>query len=173
MVGAGGSGISEHAFGNAIDIAAFTLADGRRITVQEGWHGTPEEQGFLHDVHLAACDSFTTVLAPGYNAAHYNHIHVDLMRRSSGERPCRPEAIPGEEDHVRRAPHSLGIFGHRRVDAEPLEREAERREVRPARADDDDVAVHSVPFVDGSSSPRRAIAWRSVRATPLKHTSTM
>ncbi len=96
MVGSGGSGVSEHAFGNAIDIAAFTLADGRRITVQEGWRGTPEEQGFLHDVHLAACDNFTTVLAPGYNAAHYNHIHVDLMRRSSGDRPCRPEAISGE-----------------------------------------------------------------------------
>ena len=96
MVGSGGSGISEHAFGNAIDIAAFTLADGRRITVQEGWHGAPEEQGFLHDVHLAACDNFTTVLAPGYNAAHYNHIHVDLMRRASGERPCRPEAMSGE-----------------------------------------------------------------------------
>jgi hypothetical protein len=96
MVGSGGSGVSEHAFGNAIDVAAFTLADGRQITVQEGWHGTPEEQGFLHDAHLAACDNFTTVLAPGYNAAHYNHIHVDLMRRSSGDRPCRPEAIPGE-----------------------------------------------------------------------------
>ena len=96
MVGSGGSGISEHAFGNAIDIAAFTLADGRRVTVQDGWHGTPEEQGFLHDVHLAACDNFTTVLAPGYNAAHYNHIHVDLMRRSSGDRPCRPQAITGE-----------------------------------------------------------------------------
>jgi extensin-like protein len=96
MVGAGTSHISEHAFGNAIDIAAFTFADGRRITVQEGWHGAPEEQGFLHDVQLAACDNFTTVLAPGYNAAHYNHIHVDLMRRASGDRPCRPEAIPGE-----------------------------------------------------------------------------
>ena len=47
-------------------------------------------------MHLAACDNFTTVLAPGYNAAHYNHIHVDLMRRSSGERPCRPEAVPGD-----------------------------------------------------------------------------
>jgi hypothetical protein len=96
MVGSGGSGVSEHAFGNAIDIAAFTLADGRKITVKDGWHGTPEEQGFLHDVQLAACNGFTTVLAPGYNAAHYNHIHVDLMRRSSGDRPCRPEAIPGE-----------------------------------------------------------------------------
>src|SRR5215472_12216451 len=96
MVGAGGSGISEHAFGNALDIAAFTFSDGRRITVQNGWHGTPEEQGFLRDVHLAACDHFSTVLAPGYNAAHYNHIHVDLMRRASGDRPCRPEAMTGE-----------------------------------------------------------------------------
>jgi hypothetical protein len=96
MVGSGGSGISEHAFGNAIDIAAFTFADGRRVIVQEGWHGTPEEQGFLRDVHLAACNNFNTVLAPGYNAAHYNHIHVDLMRRASDDRPCRPEAMTGE-----------------------------------------------------------------------------
>jgi hypothetical protein len=96
MVGAGGSGISEHAFGNAIDIAAFTFSDGRRVSVEAGWHGTPEEQGFLRDVHLTACDHFSTVLAPGYNAAHYNHIHVDLMRRASGDRPCRPEAMSGE-----------------------------------------------------------------------------
>ena len=96
MVGSGSSGISEHAFGNAIDIAAFTLADGRTITVKNGWHGTPEEQGFLHDVQLNACETFSTVLAPGYNAAHYDHIHVDLMRRESGRHPCRPDAIPGE-----------------------------------------------------------------------------
>ena len=38
-----------------------------------------------------------TVLAPGYNVYHYNHIHVDLMRRESGRHPCRPDAIPGEE----------------------------------------------------------------------------
>jgi len=36
------------------------------------------------------------VLAPGYNPEHYNHIHVDLMRRASGRRPCRPTAIKGE-----------------------------------------------------------------------------
>jgi hypothetical protein len=96
MNGAGGNGISEHAFGNALDIASFTLADGRKITVKDGWHGTPEEQGFLHDVQLYACETFVTVLAPGYNAAHYNHIHVDLMRREPSYRPCRPEAIKGE-----------------------------------------------------------------------------
>jgi Extensin-like protein C-terminus len=63
--------------------------------VQYGWHGTPEEQGFLHDVQAAACDQFTTVLAPGANVYHYNHIHVDLMRRESGRRVCEPAAIPG------------------------------------------------------------------------------
>jgi hypothetical protein len=88
--------ISEHAFGNALDIAEFDLADGHKISVQYGWRGTPEEQGFLHDVQLAACEEFTTVLAPGANVYHYNHIHVDLMRRASGRRICQPAAIPGE-----------------------------------------------------------------------------
>ncbi len=96
MVGAGVSHVSEHAFGNALDIAAFILADGREITVKNGWRGSPEEQGFLHDVQSFACDTFNTVLAPGYNAAHYDHIHVDLMRRASGRRPCQPAAVPGE-----------------------------------------------------------------------------
>jgi hypothetical protein len=96
MVGSGSSNISEHAFGDALDIAGFTFADGRKITVKNGWHGTPEEQGFLHDVQLYACETFSTVLAPGYNVYHYDHMHVDLMRRSSGRRPCRPNAIPGE-----------------------------------------------------------------------------
>jgi len=97
MIGSGTHSISEHAFGNAIDIAGFTFADGRTVTVVSGWHGTPEEQGFLHDVQLTACETFTTVLGPGYNAAHYNHFHVDLMRRASGRHPCRPDAIPGEQ----------------------------------------------------------------------------
>ena len=88
--------ISEHAFGNALDIAEFTLADGHKISVQYGWRGTPEEQGFLHDVQAAACEDFTTVLAPGANVYHYNHIHVDLMRHYNGRHICEPSAIPGE-----------------------------------------------------------------------------
>jgi hypothetical protein len=88
--------ISEHAFGNALDIAEFDLADGHRISVQYGWHGTPEEQGFLHDVQGGACRDFTTVLAPGANVYHYNHIHVDLMRRKYRPYICEPTAIPGE-----------------------------------------------------------------------------
>ena len=93
--------ISEHAFGNALDIAAFTLADGRKITVKAGWRGVPEEQGFLRDVQAAACDQFTTVLAPGSNAFHYDHIHVDLMRRRDGRHACNPHAVAGEEVAMR------------------------------------------------------------------------
>jgi len=89
--------ISEHAFGNALDIAGFTLADGRYVSVQHGWKGLPEEQGFLRDVEGTACQRFTTVLAPGANVYHYNHIHVDLMRRASGRAICKPAAVSGEE----------------------------------------------------------------------------
>ncbi len=96
MNGQSGAPISEHAFGNALDIAAFTLADGRQVVVQTAWNGLPEEQGFLHDVQGGACQQFTTVLAPGSNSFHYNHIHVDLMRRASGRQICQPAAIPGE-----------------------------------------------------------------------------
>jgi hypothetical protein len=88
--------ISEHAFGNALDVAEFDLADGHKVSVQYGWHGSAEEQGFLHDVQAAACDQFSTVLAPGANVYHYNHIHVDLMRHYGGRRICEPVAIPGE-----------------------------------------------------------------------------
>jgi hypothetical protein len=89
--------ISEHAFGNALDIAGFTLADGRNVSVKDGWRGLPEEQGFLRDVQSAACQQFTTVLAPGSNVYHYDHIHVDLMRRASGRVICQPGAASGEE----------------------------------------------------------------------------
>jgi Extensin-like protein C-terminus len=89
--------ISEHAFGNALDIAGFTLADGRQVSVKDGWKGVPEEQGFLRDVQATACQHFNTVLAPGSNVYHYDHIHVDLMRRASQRTICQPSAVSGDE----------------------------------------------------------------------------
>ena len=115
--------ISEHAFGNALDIAAFTLADGRRITVKTGWRGMPEEQGFLRDVQGAACQQFNTVLAPGSNAHHEDHIHVDLMRRASRRTICQPAAVSGEQVAARagqrnpyasRDPYSTGSLGSKK-----------------------------------------------------------
>lgn len=116
--------ISEHAFGNALDIAGFTLADGRRVSVKEGWRGMPEEQGFLRDVQAAACQQFSTVLAPGSNAYHYDHIHVDLMRRTSQRVICQPAAVSGEEIAARagqrspyasREPFVTGSLGGRKI----------------------------------------------------------
>src|SRR6185295_9674721 len=92
-----GNGLSEHAFGNALDIAVFTLADGRKVTVEHGWRGAPEEQGFLRDVHLAACKHFSTVLAPGADVFHYNHFHVDMRLRRNGYTVCRPKPVPGDQ----------------------------------------------------------------------------
>jgi hypothetical protein len=116
--------ISEHAFGNALDIAGFTLADGRHVSVKDGWKGMPEEQGFLRDVQAAACQQFTTVLAPGSNVYHYDHIHVYLMRRASQRVICQPAAASGEEIAARasqrnpyassREPYVTGSLGGRK-----------------------------------------------------------
>ena len=130
--------ISEHAFGNALDIAAFTLADGRTITVKNGWHGLPEEQGFLRDVQGAACDQFSTVLAPGSNVHHYDHIHVDLMRRGSGYRTCNPQAVSGDEIAARAGYK----FAARRTEPSATGSLVARRLPRPPKrqrsAEDDD-----------------------------------
>lgn len=71
---------SAHATGNAIDVAAFVLADGRRISVLDGWNSTdPAQRDFLRIVHQSACRRFGTTLGPDFNAAHRNHLHVDML----------------------------------------------------------------------------------------------
>jgi hypothetical protein len=76
---AGSDRRSAHATANAIDISAFVLADGRRISVLGNWtQGTAGERQFLRIVHASACKRFGTVLGPAYNAAHANHLHVEL-----------------------------------------------------------------------------------------------
>ena len=75
---------SEHATANAIDIAAFVLADGRRISVLADWEGSGPEAKFLRTVRDGACGSFATVLSPDYNAAHADHFHLDQDGRWVG-----------------------------------------------------------------------------------------
>jgi hypothetical protein len=94
-----GGRISEHAFGNALDIGGFVLADGREILIVRDWtRGDDQARAFLQDVHAGACGQFTTVLGPGANIFHYNHIHVDLAMHgnmSTGPRRiCRPMLRP-------------------------------------------------------------------------------
>jgi hypothetical protein len=81
---------SEHAFGNAVDVFSFRLNDNRVVTVKDGWRGSPEEQNFLREIFVGACEHFSTVLGPGADPLHYDHIHIDLARHAKGRHICKP-----------------------------------------------------------------------------------
>jgi len=72
--------VSEHALANAIDIGAFTLANGTTITVADNWSDPGPKGVFLHQVRQGACGVFATVLSPDYNAEHKSHLHLDMGR---------------------------------------------------------------------------------------------
>ncbi|KAB0497231.1 extensin-like domain-containing protein [Pseudomonas lini] len=69
---------SQHATADALDISGFRLADGRFISVLKDWPKDNQDARFLHQVRDGACDMFSVVLSPDYNAAHRNHFHVDV-----------------------------------------------------------------------------------------------
>ena len=73
--------VSEHATANALDVAAFVLDDGRVIWVEKHWPSIGLESHFLHRVRDGGCQVFRTVLSPDYNAAHANHLHLDMGGR--------------------------------------------------------------------------------------------
>jgi len=82
---AGTNRLSEHAFGNALDIAAFTLVDGTTIIVEPD---PPEKNGqFVDTVRRSACGPFKTVLGPG-DPDHSGHLHLDLAPRRNGGIVC-------------------------------------------------------------------------------------
>ncbi|MET0249254.1 MAG: extensin family protein [Sphingobium sp.] len=78
---AGSAKLSEHAHSNAVDVSAFVLDDGRRITLTGGWDGDARSARFLRVVRASACKRFRTVLSPDYNAAHRDHLHFDMGGR--------------------------------------------------------------------------------------------
>jgi hypothetical protein len=86
----GSGNLSQHAHANAVDVFAFVLADGRKITVKNGWSGTSAEQRFLKQIHKDGCGRFGTVLGPAYNQQHADHLHLDMApNRIGGNAFCR------------------------------------------------------------------------------------
>lgn len=90
LYGESGRRRSQHATADALDVAAFRLADGRLVTVKGDWQGgkagprAPAAR-FLRAVHDGACRWFDVVLGPDYNRAHVDHFHFDR----GGGRACR------------------------------------------------------------------------------------
>ena len=71
--------LSEHGFANALDVIGFVLEDGRTLSLPEGWSPPLSPAGrLLRFAHDQACTNFTTTLGPESNAAHADHLHVDL-----------------------------------------------------------------------------------------------
>lgn len=70
--------MSEHAYANAWDVTGFELADGRVVSVGKHWNAEEPLRGFLRAVRDDACNIFRVVLGPDYNAAHRDHLHVDM-----------------------------------------------------------------------------------------------
>lgn len=81
---------SEHSTADAIDVAGFRLANGMQVSVLGDWGGGGEKAAFLREVRDGACDLFSTVLSPDFNAAHADHLHLDQAARGAmGWRGCR------------------------------------------------------------------------------------
>lgn len=82
--------LSEHALGTAIDIAAFLFDDGTEPLVIEPRSDSGDQaEAFQRAARATACLFFTTVLGPGSNAAHDDHLHLDLAARRGGWRLCQ------------------------------------------------------------------------------------
>lgn len=109
-----GAKMSEHSFGNALDIGGFKLEDGTRLKVVRHWRrGKTQERAFLRAVHAGACRYFRTVLGPGSDRFHENHFHFDLAMHGGTSRGlrhyCRPKikdiAAPPTRDDLPDAPY--------------------------------------------------------------------
>lgn len=86
---AGSAAQSEHSTANAIDISAFVLADGTRISLINDWAPGDKRSEFLHAVRDESCGLFSTILSPDYNRAHADHFHLDMAARTAGWTVCR------------------------------------------------------------------------------------
>jgi hypothetical protein len=69
--------LSAHAIGLALDISGFELANGRILSVGTGDDAVPE--AVLRTIRTAGCGWFTTILGPGSDADHANHLHLDIQ----------------------------------------------------------------------------------------------
>jgi len=83
-----GGKLSEHAFGNGVDVMGFEFAKRPPLLVGPHAEGSPEA-AFQNAVRQGACPVFTTVLGPGSDAAHGDHLHLDMRERKGDYRICQ------------------------------------------------------------------------------------
>ena len=77
-----GARVSPHGMGIAIDVAAFVLADKRRLPV--GHDANAQDAAFMQTIRRASCGWFTTILGPG-DPDHAEHFHFDIKQHGASE----------------------------------------------------------------------------------------
>jgi hypothetical protein len=80
-----GAKISEHGRGNAVDLRGLVLADGRHV----GLTDPAADKTLRGALAKSVCARFTTVLGPGSDGYHEDHVHLDLAERRNGMRICK------------------------------------------------------------------------------------
>jgi hypothetical protein len=83
--GVAGAPLSEHGRANALDVRGVKLADGRSISLTDREVPRDTREAILHSV----CARFMTVLGPGSDGYHEDHIHLDLMERHNNYKICQ------------------------------------------------------------------------------------
>lgn len=81
--------LSEHSFGNAVDVRGFTFAEGKPIPIEPREREGTAAESFQRAVRASSCLEFTTVLGPGTDSAHADHLHLDIKKRNGGFRLCQ------------------------------------------------------------------------------------
>ncbi len=80
-----GATLSEHGRADALDVRLFKLADGQALTLTD----MTVDKDWREGIRASACARFSTVLGPGSDGAHEEHIHLDLAERHNGYKVCQ------------------------------------------------------------------------------------
>jgi hypothetical protein len=100
-----GARISQHGLANAIDIRGVRLSDGRFVSFTDRKLG----RGFREAVRKSVCERFTTVLGPGSDGHHEDHIHMDLAERRGGYRLCQWNVLDPADEVSKSAPKDVPL----------------------------------------------------------------
>ena len=120
-----GAKLSEHGKGNALDIHSLKLANGRVVELTDPQ--VPKD--FREGLRQSVCARFMTVLGPGSDGYHEDHVHVDLAERRGGYRICEWDVREPAETAARRIGRRHGAAAARAPEPRLAERRSSARKL--------------------------------------------
>jgi hypothetical protein len=137
-----GAKLSEHGRANALDVRALKLANGASIALTDRTVPRDVRETVLHSV----CTRFTTVLGPGSDGYHEDHIHLDLAERHNGYRICQWEVWDP-------LPSVAPLLPAQRPEEAPPRQVAEKADAKPAATPAQPEAVAPAPAAESAELP--------------------